>query len=514
MKRSANDRRRTSRLTRVLQGLPLLLLGVLTFAPVAVDAHALLVASSPAAGQRIDATLQSITLTFDGPVEAGLSSIRVLDSAGAERGAGPPIHPAAAPQTLTMRTAPLRHGQFIVAWRVVSADSHLVSGAFAFGVGETAGEVPPALAHPPEPGLPLLMAILHIGEIGSLLMAIGLTIASIAVPRCQARSAPITRGAWIALSAIAFVQFFGQSEAIGVVPLRLLETRLGALRIALVLGGILGCVALRVSSRMLLVAAALTVVGGDVFSGHAVTGAAPVLGVIVESIHLVAAAAWLGVLIVALDAPSTHDLERIGAVAAASVLALALTALPQGLQNIAAAQDLGTTVYGRLVCVKVGLFTVTLAVAALSRWRSRRHSPRLGASVKVEIALLAGLTVVTGLLVDTAPPRAGAIQTPQAERGSFRLGDRVIYVYVDSRGERQYAIRIVTTRDGGPSDVDDLRASIRDPERGVGPLALPLQRRNIGVYVGRTTPPFAGHWLISVSVRIGEFEEGRHSFQL
>jgi copper transport protein len=432
VKGNVYGRHRTARRTQLVTALPLfLLLGLLSFHPIAVDAHALLVASSPAAGQRIDATLHSVTLTFDEPVEARLSSIRVLDSAGAERSLGQPIHPTASLRTLSIRTAPLRHGQFIVAWRVVSVDSHLESGAFAFGVGAAAGHLPRTLAHPLEAGLAPVLAVLHIGEIATLLIAIGLTIAFITVPGCEIRLAPIGRGAWIALSAVAFVQFFGQAEAIGIEPLHLLATRLGALRVVLVLGGIVGAVALRAQSRTLLILAALTVTGGDVLSGHAVTGATPALGIAVQSVHLVAAASWIGVLLAALGAP-TSERKRISAVAATSALVLALTALPQALRNIAATSALTTTVYGRFVCVKASLFALTLAAAARSHWLARRRTAGTGVSIRFELTLLAGVTLATGLLVDTTPPRAATIPAPRAENDWFRLADRQIDVSVAS----------------------------------------------------------------------------------
>jgi hypothetical protein len=228
----------------------------------------------------------------------------------------------------------------------------------------------------------------------------------------------------------------------------------------------------------------------------------------------VAAAAWVGVLIVALGAPAA-EMKRVRTVAAASVLALTLTAIPQAWRNIATPSALGTTVYGRFVCAKAGLFVCALGAAAVSHRRSRRRTVPIGASIKIELAILAGLTLVTGLLVDTTPPRLRTIQAVQRMLGTFRVADRRIDVSLASASEREYLVQIMTTRDAaGPNDVDDVRAWIRDREHGVGPLTIALQRRGAGLYCGRMTPPFPGHWQLLVRARSGEFEEGQHVFRL
>ncbi len=225
----------------------LLSLGWFAMHPAPADAHARLVASSPAAGQRIDAAVRQVSLTFDRPVDA-CGGIRVIDAAGAELGTGRALHRPDARETLTVPVPPLRHGQFVVTWRVISDDG-LTSGAFAFGVGVPAGAVPAALAHPVEDGLSALLTILDIGAMASLLVAIGLTIAAVTLTGGVAPYAALASRAWLAVGAIAFLQFFGQADAIATPPLQLADTRYGALRIVIVLAGLLGAAAMRVSKR-------------------------------------------------------------------------------------------------------------------------------------------------------------------------------------------------------------------------------------------------------------------------
>jgi hypothetical protein len=128
--------------------------------------------------------------------------------------------------------------------------------------------------------------------------------------------------------------------------------------------------------------------------------------------------------------------------------------------------------------------------------------------------LLAALTLVTGVLVDAAPPRSPASVPERRIGGAFSVGDRRIFVEAQPRGDRTYDLKILTTRGGEPADIDEVRASVRERDRGVGPLAVAVRRLDLGRYTGSFTLPFAGRWLIRVSGRVGDFEERQQSFPL
>ena len=89
------------------------------------------------------ASPRHIVLTFSEAPDVKLSLVRVLDGDGA---AVPGVSaPQAVPgdkQSLRVTpSTPLADGTYTVNWRVVSAvDGHVESGAFAFGVGQAAGE--------------------------------------------------------------------------------------------------------------------------------------------------------------------------------------------------------------------------------------------------------------------------------------------------------------------------------------------------------------------------------------
>ena len=114
-----------------------LALALLALQPAAASAHALLKATTPERGARLDAAPEQVGLRFSEPVEAEFGAVRVFDSDGREVQAGRAFHPAGRGAEVAVR---LRDGLgedgYTVTYRVISADSHPVSGGFVFVVGD------------------------------------------------------------------------------------------------------------------------------------------------------------------------------------------------------------------------------------------------------------------------------------------------------------------------------------------------------------------------------------------
>ena len=109
--------------------------------PGAAWAHATLLMTAPAVGQRLAASPRVVTLSFDQSVKTLPNGIRVYDETGAlVSGAarGVPGNPLAV--EVTLRRLP--KGAYTVRWSAISNDSHVGHGVFTFGVRVKA----PALA--------------------------------------------------------------------------------------------------------------------------------------------------------------------------------------------------------------------------------------------------------------------------------------------------------------------------------------------------------------------------------
>lgn len=141
MTASAVGRRSVVRRPRLLAVLLSVTAALLLLPAAPASAHAVLVASDPADGARVEAAPAVIRLTFDEPIALPRAGAVVLSSTGdrIDRGAA---RLAGDGRTVEI---PLRaevpEGVYSTSWRVLSADSHVVTGSMRFGVGRDADAV-------------------------------------------------------------------------------------------------------------------------------------------------------------------------------------------------------------------------------------------------------------------------------------------------------------------------------------------------------------------------------------
>lgn len=130
-----------SAVVRISAGLAALLLAVAPVAPAA--AHASLISSSPADGAVVEDAPDSVELTFSEAV-ASPAYVVVTDPHGRTVSVG---EPQVADASVSQPTGQADdEGEYVVEYRVVSADGHPVSGSVSFTVG--AGEPSTAGARP------------------------------------------------------------------------------------------------------------------------------------------------------------------------------------------------------------------------------------------------------------------------------------------------------------------------------------------------------------------------------
>jgi copper transport protein len=121
----------------VIRRLCLLGLLALLLPAAPASAHALLEETAPARAAALEAAPAQVELRFSEPVEVTFGAVRVYGADGAEVQDGAAFHPRDDDRAVAV---PLRgglpDGGYTVTYRVVSADSHPVSGGFVFGIGE------------------------------------------------------------------------------------------------------------------------------------------------------------------------------------------------------------------------------------------------------------------------------------------------------------------------------------------------------------------------------------------
>ena len=112
--------------------LPSVLIGVLALTALNVHAHTVLSSSVPADNAVETDAPESITLTFS--TEVRLTGLSMEDAAGTVIDLG--AIPTATQRAFVLPAPELVAGAYLVTWRAVGADSHVVSGEFRFEVAE------------------------------------------------------------------------------------------------------------------------------------------------------------------------------------------------------------------------------------------------------------------------------------------------------------------------------------------------------------------------------------------
>ncbi|QPK62592.1 copper resistance protein CopC [Methylomonas sp. LL1] len=102
--------------------------------PIAASAHAILVKSQPAKDEEVKEAPKQIDLWFNDPVKSEYKALAVIDSEGKR------VDNHDVEQSLTdgsnihATVADLAPGTYTVRYRVVSQDTHIVTGKFQFTV--------------------------------------------------------------------------------------------------------------------------------------------------------------------------------------------------------------------------------------------------------------------------------------------------------------------------------------------------------------------------------------------
>lgn len=123
------------------------LLAMLLLAPAGASAHALLVDTVPQRGAILHQQPRQVVLHFSENVEGNFGALRVFDAAAKRVDDGRTIHPGGSGSRLAVGLQPgLRDGTYVATYRVISADSHPVSGGLVFSVGKPGTAAAPSVS--------------------------------------------------------------------------------------------------------------------------------------------------------------------------------------------------------------------------------------------------------------------------------------------------------------------------------------------------------------------------------
>ena len=372
------------------------------------SAHATLLQSDPAPGAVLARSPSAIALRFDSPVSAALGAVRVYDRGGSRVDTG---GTEVRGPVVRLRVSGLAKGSYVVTWRVTSADTHPVAGAFTFQVGNTGNASSPAARRlaqrllAQQGGDPVVGVAYGVARwlvfagLALLLGAVAFALAVWPGARTSTRARGLLVGAWVVLviGTVAGLFLYGPYAAglalgdaihlsllshtvtirfgqVALARLVLLVAALPVLYAATVPAGqVTRRLARVVVPLAVLVGVALAATPG--YAGHAVTGRWVTLAIVADTLHVFAVGVWLGglVLLGAVLLPGRgvaqlrEALPRWSRVATACLAVIVATGTFQAWRQVGSLGELRSTDYGRLLIVKVIVFAGMVVLASFSR---------------------------------------------------------------------------------------------------------------------------------------------------
>lgn len=499
------------------------------------SAHALVRTSNPADGALLHQAPSQVVITFTEPPDPGLSSIQVLDSNGASVTSGTSHVVDAKPLVMEVPLESIGKGVYTVTWRTVSkSDGHTTGGSFSFGVGVKPGATTPKTTV--ESSTPSALSVvgrsLFYTGLFVLLAGAVLTFAAMAGRPPAARMVlPLASAAALIGVGLMFVAEHSSTGASWWVLLRSSAGRaIWEQGVGVLAAGVAAIVVVVKPGKLALAALGVTTAVAMLLhanSSHAgATQSLAWFNVAVQWLHIVAVSIWIGGLLWLLVAvPALPEEQRAAAVKRFSfvfaitlgvIFATGMLRLTQEMGSWSAWAHILSTGFGTAAFIKLSLFLVLLALAALNRYR---NVPAFTANVRtraltrvVAVEAVIGIAVlgVTAVLSQLAPPndisqqsRATAAQQIVVSGSDFGTTTKVrLTIAPGTVGPNSFSADVVDYDTGRPVRASGVSLNFSLPDKPQLNSTLELRHTSGATWTGKSTVlALNGTWNIDVVIQ-------------
>ena len=523
---------RTNLISRAACALAIAFIGVGAVGAGRALAHASLEASIPAASSVLETAPPLIVLNFDEDIEVPLTSIQLFDQTGKIVPLGSPT--AGGDTTIVQSTVPtIGNGLYAVVWRVTSSDGHVVDGAFSFQVGTATGgdsaKLLDTVLHgshaAPVVGRTngvarfsaFLGAAILLGGLFMVMMAGGEVLHGWATRRLLWLGwALLTIGSMANFGLLGAISKAGSLGDMFDTSLwsNVAGTRTGGLLVArLVLMLLFIPVVMFVNRKQArwwpVAVPLLGLLTVFTFSagGHPSVADQPALWIGVDAVHMAFVVLWLGSLVMMAVGGGawTRDDQFAGAVRGFSRVAtigiplIIATGFAQTWRLGASLSTHTDTTWGRLLLAKVAIAVLMVTIGAASRWLLSHEGPgSLRRLVLIEaVCGIAVLGLAAGLV--TQPPTLAA--PAKVFTASLTESGLIADVSLAPGRVGLNDVHLVVTPSGGSlTPVVSIKATMSLPAQQIVDTEVTLTAEGTNHYSGKVTLPFAGDWVLKVTV--------------
>ena len=500
-----------------------------------VEAHAGLKSSEPAASSVLEQSPKEIVLNFGEAVEVSFGSIRLFDSNSQPVALPTPkfveANGAIDAKTIRVEIPELQSGSYLVVWRVVSADSHPVQGAFAFQIGtkglnlESLSEEILASSSAPF-AVRLTMGFARwLSFLGVMVMVGAMLLATRIVG--FSRVGKIIFGSWITVLVGSVLVLLlqapyalGQAMSVGELFSAtddVLRTRLGTWLVVrgTILLAFLILIRQRNSHVKPIYRMAAILLGIGLFatfsiSGHPGMREFSALSIGTDIVHFLSVSAWMGGLVTLVllgrkwQSESSLVISWFSFTATISMPIMVATGIAQAWRMMEGFQNIFSTTYGVVLSVKVLLVIVAIAAGTRARQvlKSKKVDRQDLREIKFSRTVLAesmiGVVVlaVTAVLVSVPPlsvSGAAAFETSVVQSNVIadlrvtpaRIGEVEVHILLSPPG-------------GSLQSISEVTAQISLVAEEIPAIPIDLQLVGTNHFRAAVLVPRAGDWLLEI----------------
>lgn len=245
-------------------------------------------------------------------------------------------------------------------------------------------------------------------------------------------------------------------------------------------------------------------------TGH--TAAVPnhVLAVLMDFLHLLSMALWLGGLLALLvilpglanrqaDDKKTFYwsiIQRFSRWSFLFVIILIISGIYSSLQHVPTIHSLINTTYGQLLLAKIGLMLAMIVLGAFHYFRGKKRVKKLGYSVGMEFGLGIVVLIVAALLtnVQTAMSSPGPI-----EKTLLTNENNEVTLMVTPNKVGDNLIQVDLSNGGKPiAEIEQLTITMQPVDTPGGEIKLQMKEKSTGTFASKSILTMPGKWNIHI----------------
>lgn len=500
--------------------------------------HATVISSNPSPNEAMDTLPEKITIQFSENIQPAFHSLEVFSQDGDKIQTQDSTISEQSEKILEAKwKGTIDEGIYYIKWRVVSSDGHPIEGTIPFQFGDSAGlsdqnksEVNESFPNSINVFLQSLQYICFAALTGILFFRLSLMKDS----RLFEASRRTRLYLWLSYAGLAFSIFcslplrvtidagVGWSDAFNVSYIKevLNATNFGTIWIMeiLILLLLFLVIYFMLENSLnkslpfisFIIIASLMIC--KAFTGHTAAVPNQALAVLMDFLHLLSMALWLGGLMAILVIlPGLADrqavqqdkktfywsiIQRFSKWAFLFVIILIISGIYSSLQHVPTIHSMFNTTYGQLLLAKIGLMLIMIVLGGFHFLRGKKQTKKLGYSVGMEFGLGIVILLVAALLtnVQTAMSSPGPIEkTLRTDENN----EVTLMVTPNEVGDNM--IQVNLSNEGKPiAEIEQLTITMQPLDTPRGEIKLQMKEKNTGTFTSKSILTMPGKWNIHV----------------